>query len=59
VAVRRGGVLLHLRQHIPNNLSLVVLSHVNELGPREEVVEVVLELVAEQTTCTMVRTAKK
>jgi hypothetical protein len=59
VAMRRGGVLLHLRQHIPYDLSLVVLSHVDELRPREKVVEVVLELVAEQTRWNMVRTARK
>ena len=39
-----GRVLLHLREDVPDHLAAVV-SHVQDLRPREEVVEVVLHLV--------------
>ena len=45
VAVALGGLLLHLGEDVADDAAVVVLGDVEELRPREDVVEVVLHLV--------------
>lgn len=45
VAVALGGLLLHLGQDVADDAAAVVLGDIEELRPREDVVEVVLHLV--------------
>lgn len=45
MSVALGGLLLHLGQNVADNLAVVVLGDVEELRPRENVVEVVLHLI--------------
>ena len=45
VAVALGALLLHLRQHVADDPAVVVLGHVEQLRPREDVVQIVLHLV--------------
>lgn len=45
VAVALVGLFLHLRQDVPDDPAVVVLRHVEELRPRQDVVQVVLHLV--------------
>ena len=44
VAVHLGGVLVELGQHVAHDLA-VALRHVQQLGPRERVVQVIFHLV--------------
>ncbi|KAL8259989.1 hypothetical protein R6Q59_027942 [Mikania micrantha] len=41
VAVTLGGLFFHLGEHVTDDLSAVILSDVEEMGPREDVVEIV------------------
>lgn len=45
VTVALGGLLLHLGQDVADDAAAVVLGDIEELRPREDVVEVVLHLV--------------
>ena len=45
VAVALGAFLLHLSEHVSDDAAVVIFGDVEELWPREDVVEVVLHLV--------------
>ena len=45
MTMRWDCIFLHLRKNIAHYLSLVILSHVQELGPADQVIQVVFELV--------------
>ena len=45
VAVHLGRVLLHLGEHVADDLALAVLSDIEQLRPRERVVKIVFHLV--------------